>query len=126
LLPQQRSGFQESTTSICVALETFVFKNRISAATCLPFRFLETPTCLSICLALLSKLGLHSWVRIMCLPGRKKKHVGQYGKQDECATPTARITVGLTQLVEPCAAQYTAADNTQKGKQASKSHGTGM
>jgi hypothetical protein len=48
------SCFLESTSFIFISQETrsvtdwFVFKNRISAATCLPIRFLGTPTCHNI------------------------------------------------------------------------------
>jgi hypothetical protein len=50
LLSQQRSCFQKPTTSypwtrLFNTQGWFVSKNRISAATCLPIRFLETSTC---------------------------------------------------------------------------------
>jgi hypothetical protein len=50
----QRAVFQESTTSTAVSMDTFntqrwfMSKNRISAETCLPIRFLEKPTCHNI------------------------------------------------------------------------------
>jgi hypothetical protein len=55
LISQQRSGFQELTTSsfrihghACPTPSDGLSKNRVSAETCLSIRFLETSTCHSI------------------------------------------------------------------------------